>query len=90
MNQVSDLSYFSSGRWRKSAPLLEEKVDPMAHERTSGCHLSNTPGRNAMATATHFFRDRSRVGEPIFPDLQFVTDVLYLQGYHTGRGGSSR
>lgn len=43
-----------------------------------------------MATATHFFRDRSRVGEPIFPDLQFVTDVLYLQGYHTGRGVSSR
>lgn len=41
-----------------------------------------------MATATHFLR--ARVGEPIFPDLQFVTDVLYLQGYHTGRGGSSR
>lgn len=55
--------------------MLEEKVNPMAHERTSGCHLSNTPGRNAMATATHFFSDRSRVGEPIFPDLQFVTDV---------------
>lgn len=55
-----------------------EKVDPTAHERTSGCHLSNTPGRNTMATATHFFRDRSRVGEPIFPDLQFVTDVFIV------------
>lgn len=41
-----------------------------------------------MAMATHFFR--FRVGEPIFPDLRFVTDVLYLQGYHTGKGGSSR
>lgn len=43
-----------------------------------------------MATVTHFFSDRSRVGEPIFPDLQFVTDVLYLQGYRTGRRSSSR
>lgn len=72
----------------------EEKVNPAAHERTSGWHLSGPsseiPERNVMAKVVPFFHGRPRVAKPIFLSLNFFLTDLPLQGYHTGKGGSSR
>lgn len=43
-----------------------------------------------MAKVVPFFRGRASVEKPIFLSLGSFLTELPLQGYHTGKGGSSR